>query len=88
MKRYVTFGQKYALQKHPTVPGAHPDGILEVEFRTDDYIEWRKRLIDVIGSFWAFDYDAEQISGDISLYPRGITHRLTEKGVTELKWQC
>lgn len=76
---FVTFGQKYAYEPHPTLPGAHPDGLLKVV--AEDGADARRLVFDTIGGFWAFMYDEEQIAGDMHFYPAGVTHVLDSDGI-------
>ena len=76
---FVTFGQKYAREPHPTFPGAHPDGVLKVV--AEDEADARRLVFDTIGRFWAFMYDEEQITESMHFYPYGVTHVLDPDGV-------
>lgn len=35
-KYYVTFPDKYKLQRHPMFSGAHPDGIVQINASSED----------------------------------------------------
>lgn len=76
---FVTFGQKYAREPHPTFPGAHPDGVLRVVAK--DGADALLRVCETIGSFWAFMYNEEQITESMHFYPAGVTHVLDSDGI-------
>lgn len=67
-KFYVTFGIKYATERHPTFEDAHPDGVLEVS--AVDTEAARAIVTDKLGSAWAFLYPAGEFHFDH--YPLGV----------------
>jgi hypothetical protein len=78
---YVTFGQQYAREPHPTCPGAHPDGWLQVEAGTEDAA--RQLVTDVIGRHWAFIYDERP---SLALFSRGCIGVVTEGRGLTTRW--
>lgn len=54
MTFYVTFGQKYAREPHPTLAAAHPDAWVEVD--ADSEMEARQLVFRALWSKWAFMY--------------------------------
>lgn len=67
MKYFVTFGQRYAREPHPTFPAAHPDGWLEIE--APNYAAANQAAHDFLGSHFALLY--EERNFDPSFFPRG-----------------
>jgi hypothetical protein len=68
MTYFVTFGQRYRHEPHPTFPAAHPDGWVEV---SPDYalgVTAYELVNAVLGTAWASMYGAEF---DRSLYSLG-----------------
>lgn len=83
---HVTFGQKYAHEQHPLFEGAHPHALLEVH--AQDEAEARSRVIDAIGTHWAFIYphtagmDTKPSPFAPGLmFPRGVTHIIDTNGL-------
>ena len=73
---YLTFGQRYNQEEHPTFINAHPDGYVRIE--APDKESARKRAFEIFSTHWAFLY-AEEGIWDPSRYPRGeILHLSTE----------
>ena len=66
---FITFGQKYSYEPHPTFPKAHPDGWLRVT--ADSYEVARQIVFQVLGPAFAFDYTEEYFLNSRHLYPRG-----------------
>ena len=86
IQTFVTFGQQYAYEPHPTFPEAHPDGILAVAAET--YGEARELISEAIGVHYAFDYP---VGPDLpsrlhpEYYPRGICHILDASGIRRVE---
>jgi hypothetical protein len=78
-KFYVTFGQQYLRELHPTCEVAHPDGYVEVVA----WNELRARALTVhhLGTAWSFMYDDEP---DLATFPLGVIARITEDGMDVL----
>lgn len=76
MNLYVTFGQKYADEPHPSLPQAHPAGWLELRgFPT--YLMARAVAFAMTGGCHAFDYEKKPSR---LLYPRGVLMTVTYEG--------
>lgn len=73
----VTFGQRYQLELHPRLDGAHPDGWLAVI--APDEFSARVAVIDRIGRYWSCIYhpDEDGYPTADGLYPRGEIARMT-----------
>lgn len=67
-KFYITFGQKYRTEPHPTFDKADPDGVLEVE--ADNADEAREKVVAKLGEFWSFIYPADEL--DLDNFPLGV----------------
>jgi hypothetical protein len=75
MKFYVTFGQRYAREEHPSFPEAHPDGWVEVIADTEyaARVLTKKRL----GTAWSHMYTEkiwkkyEENENSFARFPRG-----------------
>lgn len=67
---FITFGQQYRREEHPTWPLAHPDGWLRVTAAS--YEQARQVAFAVTDGAHAFDYPAEHF--DQALYSRGELH--------------
>lgn len=65
---FVTFGQKYRTEPHPTLDGAHPDGVVECKAVTEDAA--RTIITDKLGHAWSAIYHEDNI--DLNNYPLGI----------------
>ena len=76
---FVTFGQKYAREPHPTFPGAHPDGVLRVVAEDED--DAHRLVFDTIGTHWAFLYSEDRLAKSMNFYPYGVTHVLDSDGI-------
>lgn len=76
---FVAFGRKYAYEPHPTLPGAHPDGLLKVV--AADEADARRLVFDTIGNFWAFLYEEKRLASSMNYYPAGVTHILDSDGI-------
>lgn len=70
---FVTFGQRYAREQHPTFGAAHPDGWFEIE--APDYGEARRLAIGWLGTAWSQMYGGD--NWDWTYYPRGQLHFVT-----------
>lgn len=64
---YVTFGQRYRHERHPTLPEAHPDGWLEI--RGLPYSLARAVAQGLTDGAFAFDYVGDDF--DPKWHPRG-----------------
>lgn len=64
MNFYVTFGQKYRHENHPT--GGHPDGWFRII--AEDAATAHDIAFQLIGEKWAMLYDEKP---SIALFPRG-----------------
>jgi len=73
---FVTFGQQYKREPHPTFGKAHPDGWLTVV--APDELTARDTVIGWLGTAWSFIYDEQP---DLGWFPRGELHRI-EAGPT------
>lgn len=62
---FVTFGQKYRHEPHPTSPKINPDTVVIV--KAQNYEEAREITFRVFGSYWSFIYSSETF--DPSFYP-------------------
>ena len=83
MRFYVTFGQRYAREQHPTMLGAHPNGWVVVE--ADDMTDARVLVVQYLGTAWSNIYRDDN-TPTISEFPRGPIGRLTKDGlVTEVE---
>lgn len=69
---YVTFGQRYSRERHPSLPAAHPDGWVVVVAPNMDAARHYAHLR--LGSHWSGIYDAEDHNPD--LYPLGELARI------------
>jgi len=78
---YVTFGQKYAREPHPTLAAAHPDGWVEVE--ADSEMAARRLALDHLDDRWAFMHAEREFTRQ--LYPRGCIARIDQTGM-EAQW--
>lgn len=83
MKKLTTFGVRYNREEHPVDPSITDKGVLEVEFDTDDYGEFRRLIAENFGMRWAFDYYPDELNWEF--HPYGVTHRLDEKGFRQVK---
>lgn len=86
IQTFVTFGQRYAREPHPTFPEAHPDGVLAVAAET--YDEARELIAEAVGVHYAFDYPVgPDLPSWLHLkeYPRGICHILDASGIRRLE---
>lgn len=71
----VTFGQRYHREPHPTFPAAHPDGWLAIDATDEDTAREVAHLM--LGTHWAFLYDAATSDVDWALYfPLGELDRV------------
>jgi hypothetical protein len=66
---YITFGQKYGREPHPSGLNIHPDGYVRIE--ADSESEARDIAFDTLGEYWAFCYHEKSFLSDISYYPIG-----------------
>jgi hypothetical protein len=73
---YVTFGQKYRHEMHPTCEVAHPDGYVEVVAWNE--MRARALVIHHLGAKWSHMYTDEP---DLATFPRGAIARITEHGM-------
>lgn len=64
-KWFVTFGQRYRIEEHPFLPGAHPDGWVTIIADTMD--EARQKAFEALGQHWSMIYD----NIDPEWYPMG-----------------
>lgn len=75
---YVTFGQQYRHEPHPTlglVPSL-PDYVVQVEAPDSDAA--RALVVQHLGQSWSFLYRG---TGDPKWYPRGPYARITDQGI-------
>lgn len=76
MEFFVTFGQQYAQEQHPTIEQAHPDGWLVIEAYS--YDEARAVAARELGTRWSNIYDKDDFMKDAErLYPKGEVGRIT-----------
>jgi hypothetical protein len=68
---YVTFGQQYCREPHPTLPTAHPDGWVTVV--AADELAARRLAVEWLGTAWSSIYDEEP---DRALFRLGELHRI------------
>jgi hypothetical protein len=68
---YVTFGQQYHHEPHPTFPKAHPDGWVTVV--AADELAARRLAVEWLGTAWSSIYDEEP---DLALFRLGELHRI------------
>jgi hypothetical protein len=73
-KFFLTFGQRYAREPHPTFPKAHPDGYVVIE--ADLYEDAREKACEVVGLHWSDLYRQDEWFrlGDVtleSMFPLG-----------------
>ena len=62
---YITFGQQYRYEEHPT--GGHPDGWFLI--RAENESEAREAVFNLIDDKWAFIYSEERFNK--SYFPGG-----------------
>ncbi len=75
MEFFVTFGQQYAKEPHPSFPSAHPDGWVVVE--APDWDSARGIIVEELGIHWSGLYGKEYFMTDASrLYPKGELGRI------------
>jgi hypothetical protein len=68
---YVTFGQRYAREPHPTFPAAHPDGYVVIVAPSEPIA--RAAAFSAFGTAWAFIYERPP---EPRFAPRGELARL------------
>jgi hypothetical protein len=71
---YVTFGQRYRREPHPSGHLIHPDSYVKVEAR--GWREAEARVLEVFGQHYAFLYDEAGFKPE--LFPRGEAGVLSE----------
>jgi hypothetical protein len=71
----VTFGQKYARDRHPSFPGAHPDGYVIIV--ADDFQAARACAIAHFGVFWCDLYGPDTWESSRRYFPAGELARFT-----------
>lgn len=64
---YITFGQKYRSEQHPTFSPAHPDGWVTIDAIDED--KAREIAFRELGSRWSGIYTDSNFTP--SYYPRG-----------------
>lgn len=69
---YITFGQKYRTERHPSWPLAHPDGWLRVTAAS--YEQARAVGVAITDSLYAFDYPTEHFQREH--FPLGELHHI------------
>ena len=76
MKFCVTFGQRFAYDKHKTFEKAHPNGYVVIN--ADNENEARQKAFDFLGSEWAFMYPEEEFIKDecFTMYTRGVLEEI------------
>ena len=75
MEFFVTFGQRYAREQHPTIDQAHPDGWLVIEAESWD--DARAVAERELGTNWSHLHTKEDFFKDAEqLYPRGEIARI------------
>jgi hypothetical protein len=67
---YVTFGQQYPREPHPTFGGAHRDGV--VVLRAISMDEARTRAVNVLGTAWSGIYEEGDQAWAPHMYPLGV----------------
>ena len=68
-KFYITFGQKYRDEPHPTHGDIiHPDGYVVIH--AEDYEKARRIAFTTFGDAWARCYDESDL--DPGYFPRGV----------------
>ena len=73
---YVTFGQQYPREPHPTFAKAHRDGWVEIE--APDEITARRIAVGWFDRAWAFIYsESDPWRPKLDMYPLGCLHRIT-----------
>lgn len=76
MEFFVTFGQRYAREQHPTIEQAHPDGWLVIE--ADSWEEARAVAARELGTSWSDLVSKDDFMKDAErLYPKGEIGRIT-----------
>jgi hypothetical protein len=73
---YVTFGQQYPREPHPTFPEAHRDGWATIV--AESVAGAREIAVRELGRHWAFIYAEGEI--DKSYYPAGELERFDAVG--------
>jgi hypothetical protein len=76
---FITFGQVYAREPHPTFPAAHPSGYFVVEYGDDTgYGRARHMAYSYLEGAYAFDYTSrDELDPDgHGWYPRGELGRI------------
>lgn len=74
---WVTFGQRYAREEHPTFPAAHPDGWLV--FEVADHLDHRAAyaaIWQVLGERFSDASQGPFRAHEWDLYPRGELARI------------
>jgi hypothetical protein len=74
MTFFVTFGQRYHREPHPTFPQAHPDGWVEII--APNYATAWQITQDHLGNHFAFIYEEEQL--EKPFYPLGCLEKFTK----------
>jgi hypothetical protein len=76
MNFYLTFGQKYHYESHPTVciKPINPDGYVKIV--ASDYQKAREKAFEVFGTFWSFLYDEKDFK--FKFFPRGELFTIVE----------
>ncbi len=64
---YVTFGQRYRHEPHPSGYPIHPDGVVRVRAESEE--EARGKTFEAFGGKWSFVYVEEEFEPE--WYPRG-----------------
>lgn len=82
MEFFVTFGQRYARENHPSFPPAHPDGWAVVE--APDWDSARGIVVEELGSDWSGLYGKEDFMTDAAeRYPRGKVGMIPAAALSE-----
>lgn len=68
---YVTFGQRYRRDTHPTFSPAHPDGWVTILAKDD--LAARRVAVNWFGTAWCDLYEDEP---EQALFPLGELHRI------------
>jgi len=71
---YITFGQKYRHEPHPTGLPIHPDACTKVI--ASDITAARNIAFDCYGPYWGFIYEESEF--DAKDFPRGCTETINK----------
>lgn len=71
-KFYLTFGNKYKHQPHPSGTVINPDGYVLIQAYT--YDEARAKAFEVFGPEWAFLYTEDNF--EAKFFPAGVLRKI------------